>query len=112
MPKLLQNRISRTIEAEKLQAIETAIQTILQHLGEATPITNAELTPLSKLGASSKVGADQVFGLLQSAPSFLEPQQSVVEIEKDKVIFEQLGTIRNWLSPVLAWLDREQQLAG
>lgn len=112
MPKLLPNRVSRTLSDDNLQKIRDAVQVIIENLGSNTPITKAEYDALAKLGDKHRAYNAELFDIVRTHPAYLEEEQSIEEIAKDKQLFEQYDSVRDILAAAIEKLEREQGVVG
>jgi hypothetical protein len=112
MPRLLPNRVSRTLTDDNLQKIRDAVKVIIENLGVSTPITKAEYDALAKLGDKHKPFSDGLLDIIREHPGFLEEEQSPEEIAKDKRLYEQYDEVRSILAAATEKLDREQGIVG
>lgn len=112
MPRLLPNRVSRTLTDDNLQKIRDAVKVILENLGTATPITKAEFDALAKLGEKHRPYNADLFDIILQHPSYLEEEQSTEEIAKDKRLHEQYDEVRDIIAPAFEKLEREQGIVG
>lgn len=112
MPKILPNRSSKIVPAENMDAIKVAIQVIIDNLGTQIAITDADYDPLPKLGLTSKLVCDDVLKIAEDSPSYLETEQPIEEVYKDKTYNEQVSLILKWLGKPLAIATREAGVSG
>ena len=112
MPKILPNRSSKTLTAENMEAIKAAIQTIIDNLGTPIAITDAEYDPLLKLGDVTKPVCDDILKIAEEHPSYLEEEQPIGEVHKDKTYNEQMATVAKWLSKPTGIVVREGGVSG
>ena len=108
MPKILLNRSSKTLSAANMEAIEAAIQTILDNLGVPIAITDADYDPLPKLGNTTKLVCDDVLKIVEEHTSYLETEQPLEEVYKDKTYNEQMTEVVKLLSNLSALRHAKQ----
>jgi hypothetical protein len=109
---LLPNRLSKKIAPDALTKIRQAIQLLQEALGEDTFIADADYKALPKMADKRKQETDDVYGIAQNYPEFMEAPLSFAEIERDKAFYELCDFIMVLLKPVLIRLEREQNIAG
>lgn len=112
MPKILPNRISNTLSNDKLTAINEAIQVIIDNLGTPVSITNDDYKALAKLGDVLKPICDDVFDVIKENPNYLEDEQPIEEVQKDKTHYEQLTNILKSLNNAVFLYERQQGTTG
>jgi hypothetical protein len=112
MPKILPNRSSKTLTAENMEAIKGALQVLVDNLGVRIVITDDEYKGLAKLGDFLKPICDSVFAIAQQDPTYLEDEQSVEEVQKDKVYNEQTADVLKSLYEVVFLYERENGTSG
>ena len=112
MPKILPNRSSKTLTAANLEAIKGAIQTIIENLGEPIVITDDDFNALARMGETLKTVCDAVLEVAIDDPSYLEDEQPLEEVQKDKTFHEQMDDVRKLVKKVTFILDREQGVCG
>lgn len=112
MPKILENRSSKTLPAANLVAIKGAVQTIVDNLIPLVVITDDDYKALAKLGDVLKPICDEVLKVVEEAPNYLEDEQPVEEIHKDKTYYEQMAEILKLLSDVVFMVEREMGTCG
>ncbi|MBL7813553.1 MAG: hypothetical protein JNL70_01015 [Saprospiraceae bacterium] len=112
MPRILPNRSSKTLPAANLEAIKGAVQTIIDNLGTPIAITDAEYDPLAKLGEVTKLVCDDVLLVAQDNPSYLEDEQPLEEVHKDKTYNEQMTEVLKLLSKPVEIALREAGVSG
>jgi hypothetical protein len=112
MPKILPNRSSKTLAEVKLEAIKAAAQVILDNLTDLVIITNNDFNALAKLGEILKPICDKVFEIAKVHPKYLEDEQPIEEVLKDKTYYEQLEIVRQILKSIIAIIEREQAIVG
>jgi hypothetical protein len=112
MPKILPNRSSKTLSAANMEAIKAAIQVILNNIGIRIIITDDDYKSLAKLADILKAICDNVFEVVQEDPSYLEDEQPIEEILKDKLYFEQTAEVLKLLYSLVFLYEREQGVAG
>lgn len=112
MPKILPNRSSKTLPAANLEAIKGAILIILENLGVPIAITDADYDPLAKLGDTTKLVCDDVLKVVEKDPSYLEAEQPLEEVQKDKTYNEQMTEVVGLLLEPLGIATREAGVSG
>lgn len=112
MPKILPNRISKTLSEADVVAAKAAIKVLTDILGTPVAITDDDYKVLAKMGDVLKPICDNVFKIAEANPSYLEDEQPVEEIQKDKTYFEQLSEILEPLKEVKSLYEREQGTTG
>ncbi len=112
MPKILPNRSSKTLAAANMEAIEAAIQTIIDNLGTPIAITDADYDPLAKIGDTTKLVCDDVLKVAEENPSYLEAEQPLEEVHKDKTYNEQMAEVVKLLTKPLNIATREAGVSG
>ena len=112
MPKILPNRSSKTLPAANLEAIKGAIQIIIDNLGTPIAITDADYDPLAKIGDTIKLVCDDVLKVAEENPSYLEAEQPLEEVHKDKTYNEQMTEVVKLLSKPLGIATREAGVSG
>jgi hypothetical protein len=112
MPKVLPNRSSKTLPAANMTAIEGAVQIIIDNLGTPIAITDADYDPLAKLGDTTKLVCDDVLKVAEENPSYLEDEQPLEEVNKDKTYNEQMVRIVQLLSKPFGIATREAGVSG
>jgi DNA topoisomerase VI subunit B len=112
MPKILQNRSSKTLTAQNLENIKNAIQVIIDNLAPHVVITDDDFESLAKMGTVLKKICDAVLEVVEEHNVYLETEQPLVEVQKDKAYYEQIEEIRKMLRKLIFLLDREQGVAG
>lgn len=112
MPKLLPNLNSRTLTEAEMKTIFDAANTIDTQLGTPTPITQEAYDALAKLGDVLKIEYDAVFNVTREHPKYLDEEQTIDEIEKDKLACEQYDLIVAHLQKLLAKVVRERGIRG
>jgi hypothetical protein len=112
MPKILPNRSSKTLPAANMEAIKGAVQIIIDNLGTPIAITDADYDPLSKLGETTKFVCDDVFMVAEDNPSYLEDEQPLEEVQKDKTYYEQMTEVLKLLNKPVGIATREAGVSG
>jgi hypothetical protein len=112
MPKILPNRSSKTLPAANLEAIKGAVKVILENLGLPIAITDADYDALAKLGNTSKLVCDDVLKVVEKDPSYLEAEQPLEEVQKDKTYNEQMTEVVNLILEPLGIATREAGVSG
>lgn len=112
MPKILPNRISKTLSEADVAAAKAAIKVLADILGTPVAITDDDYNVLAKLGDVLKPICDDVFEIAEVNPSYLEEEQPVEEIQKDKTYYEQLTSLLKPLINVVNLYLREQGTTG
>lgn len=112
MPKILSNRSSKTLTPENMTAIKAAVQIILDNLGTPIAITDADYDTLAKLGDTSKLVCDDVLKVVEENPSYLEAEQPLEEVYKDKTYNEQMTEVVKLLNKPVAIAIREGGVSG
>lgn len=112
MPKILPNRSSKTLPATNVAAIKAAIQTLIDNLGDRVVITDDEYNALAKLGDILKPICDKVLEVVEEEPNYLEAEQPLEEVYKDKTYNEQMTELLKLLYNVVFIYEREQGTSG
>ncbi len=112
MPKILPNRSSKTLPAANLEAIKGAVKIIVDNLGTPIAITDADYDPLAKIGETTKLVCDDVFNVAEENPSYLEDEQPLEEVQKDKTYYEQMAEVLKLLSKPVGIATREAGVSG
>ena len=112
MPKILPNRSSKTLPAANVEAIEAAIQIIMDNLGTPIAITDDDYKALYKIANTTKLVCDDVLAIAQVNPSYLEAEQPLEEIHKDKTYHEQMTKILKSLDDAVKIATREAGVSG
>jgi hypothetical protein len=112
MAKILPNRISKTLSEGNVTAAKDAIKILIDILGTPVAISDDDYKALAKLGDVLKPVCDKVLLVAKEEPSYLEEEQPVEEIEKDKAYFEQLTEILKPLYNAVFLYEREQSTTG
>ncbi len=112
MPKILPNRTSKTLTEVQVTAAKAAIQTVIDIIGTPVVITDDDYKALAKMGDVLKPICDDVFKVAQIDTGYLEEEQPVVEIQKDKTYFEQTTDILGSLYDAVFIYEREQGTTG
>ena len=112
MPKILPNRISKTMPAANLEAIKGAVQIIIDNLGTPIAITDADYDSLAKIGDTTKLVCDDVLEVAEENPSYLETEQPLEEVQKDKTYNEQMTEVLKLLSKPVGIATREAGVSG
>ena len=110
--KLISNRNSKKVTTDTQVRFRQALQTMLDLLGEDTPMSDAEYTSLRKIADKLKTETDDVFAIAKEADDFLEDSTPVNVVEDYKTFYEFCDNCRSMLAPLLFKLNREQNIAG
>jgi hypothetical protein len=112
MPKILLNRSSKTLPAANMEAIKGAVQIIIDNLGTPIAIIDADYDPLSKLGETTKLVCDDVLEVAEENPTYLEDEQPLEEVQKDKTYYEQMTEVLKLLNKPVGIATREAGVSG
>lgn len=112
MPKILPNRSSKTLTEAQVTAAKAAIQTVIDIIGTPIVITDDDYKVLAKMGDVLKPICDKVFEIAEENSSYLEDEQPVAEVQKDKTYFEQTTDILSSLYNAVFMYEREQGTSG
>lgn len=112
MPKILPNRTSKTLSEADVTAAKAAIQTLIDIIGTPVIITDDEFKSLAKIGDVLKPICDEVLLIATETPGYLEEEQPLVEVQKDKTYYEQTTEIIGPLYNLVFLYEREQGTSG
>ena len=109
--QLLPNRVSKSLPADAEAQARTAVDTLLNLLGNDTPITDGDYKSLHFMAGKRKQQTDDYHEVMRNNPTYLE-EPPIEEVTKDRRYYEFCDFLESLLEKVNIRRIREQNIAG